>query len=93
MDDQKQQITKASDLFSWVKQFDLDPEGIFKYILISAEFKGETVYFVRGSKSFAFHSQNFEEFATELRNCGLNYSKFEYDEGDDIIRAALNDSK
>ena len=49
-------------------QVTLSPEGVFKYILIQVEFKGETVEFVRGDQALEYHSQNFDKFVKEFND-------------------------
>jgi hypothetical protein len=53
-------------LLSSLPQVTLSPEGVFKYILIEAKYKGETVEFVRGDASCEYHSDNFDKFVKEF---------------------------
>lgn len=46
----------------------LDNEGIFKYILIRREDKGNFSYFVRGFNKYEYHADNFKHFNKELKN-------------------------
>ncbi|KAL4493041.1 hypothetical protein ABPG72_020820 [Tetrahymena utriculariae] len=78
-------LSKGEDLFKYVPQFYLDENGRFKYILIQLKFKDEILYFVRGEKKYNYHMENFEKFALDLRNCGLKFDQFEYEEEDDNI--------
>lgn len=51
---------------STIPQVTLTPEGVFKYILINVNYKGETVEFVRGDSSCEYHADNFNKFVKEF---------------------------
>lgn len=44
---------------------------------------------MRGEKKYGFHAENFEKFASDLRNCGLKFDKFEFEDDDNQIECVV----
>lgn len=72
----KIELSQPGDLYSHIPQVKLDDEGRFKYILINVEFpqEGETLEFVRGYLSCAYHANILDKFnKEEMQNSNIFY--------------------
>ncbi|XP_069794213.1 14 kDa phosphohistidine phosphatase [Narcine bancroftii] len=56
-----------------VTDVEIDPEGVFKYILVRLSLKDGTEYkdIVRGTQSAEYHTNIFEKLNTEMENLEL----------------------
>ncbi|XP_028666996.1 14 kDa phosphohistidine phosphatase [Erpetoichthys calabaricus] len=62
-----------AELLSQVADVDIDPDGVFKYILLRVTVKGgsQSKNIVRGTKTAEFHNHIFEKVNPELEKLGL----------------------
>ncbi|XP_048833507.1 14 kDa phosphohistidine phosphatase [Brienomyrus brachyistius] len=58
---------------SAVSDVEIDPDGVFKYILLKVKVKdgSEQKDIVRGTKSAEYHNHIFEKVCPEMENAGL----------------------
>ncbi|KAK6484183.1 14 kDa phosphohistidine phosphatase-like [Huso huso] len=83
-----------ADNLSNVSAVEIDPEGVFKYILVRVKAKGgagEYKDIVRGTKSAEFHNHIFEKINPDLEKLGLECNclgggKIEYNSNEKKIR-------
>ncbi|MGH0125482.1 UNVERIFIED_CONTAM: hypothetical protein FKN15_054579 [Acipenser sinensis] len=63
-----------ADLLKNVSAVEIDPEGVFKYILVRVKVKGDAGEYkdiVRGTQSAEFHNHIFEKINPDLEKLGL----------------------
>ncbi|XP_039591690.1 14 kDa phosphohistidine phosphatase [Polypterus senegalus] len=62
-----------AELLGQVADVDIDPDGVFKYILLRVTVKGgaQSKDIVRGTKTAEFHNHIFEKVNPELEKLGL----------------------
>ncbi|KAJ8279150.1 hypothetical protein COCON_G00062160 [Conger conger] len=64
----------AADVLCKVSDVEIDPDGVFKYILVRVKVKDRTEYkdIVRGTKNAQYHNHIFEKVSPEMENLGLD---------------------
>ncbi|MBN3321598.1 PHP14 phosphatase, partial [Atractosteus spatula] len=65
-----------ADLLSKVSDVEIDPDGVFKYILVRVKTKDGSQHkdIVRGTASAEFHNHIFEKVNPEMENLGMECS-------------------
>ncbi|KAJ8277983.1 hypothetical protein GJAV_G00082440 [Gymnothorax javanicus] len=63
----------AAEALCKVSDVEIDPDGVFKYILVRVTVKGggECKDIVRGTKNAQYHNHIFEKLSPEMQNLGL----------------------
>ncbi|XP_036378450.1 14 kDa phosphohistidine phosphatase [Megalops cyprinoides] len=65
-----------ADTLGKVSDVEIDPDGVFKYILVRVKVKDGTDHkdIVRGTKSAQYHNHIFEKVSPEMQGFGLECS-------------------
>ncbi|KAG9328506.1 hypothetical protein AGOR_G00144150 [Albula goreensis] len=82
-----------ADVLRKVSDVEIDPDGVFKYILVRVKVKDGTEHkdIVRGTKSAQYHNHIFEKVSPEMQSFGLDCSclgggKIEHNNKDKKLR-------